>query len=224
MAITVPTVLKQVMKPSLWKGERRRGSTLRDHPRLVDFTIYHARSPCTRTPRGAGPSWLWASRGSEAVGGGRRTAESCRIRADRVCGAARKGLRQSLSPSGLKVSGRTEGKRGDSFHIWPFRHSCHREMGLPSPPLNPGSGLLATGAVRQSPSRVRLFVTPQTAAHQASLSIITSRSLLRFTSIQSVMPSNQLILCHPLLLRPSSFPSMSLFSNELVLCIQWPKY
>ena len=69
---------------------------------------------------------------------------------------------------------------------------------------------------------VQLFVTPWTAARQASLSITNSRSLLRLISIESVMPSNHLILCHPLLL-PSIFPSIRVFSNESVLCIRWPK-
>ena len=74
----------------------------------------------------------------------------------------------------------------------------------------------------QSLSRVRLFATPWTAAHQASLSITNSRSLLKFMSIESVMPSNHLILCHPLLLPPSIFPSITVFSDESVL-IRWPK-
>ena len=73
-------------------------------------------------------------------------------------------------------------------------------------------------------SRVRLFGTPWTAAHQASLSITNSRSLLKFMSIESVMPSNHLILCHPLLLPPSIFPSIRVFSNESALHIRWPKY
>ena len=73
-------------------------------------------------------------------------------------------------------------------------------------------------------SRVRLFVTPWTAAHQASLSITNSQSLLKLMSIKSVMPSNHLILCHPLLLPPSVFPSIRVFSNESVLRIRWPKY
>ena len=75
----------------------------------------------------------------------------------------------------------------------------------------------------QSLSRVRLFVTPWTAAHQASLSITNSRSLLRLISIELVISSNHLNLCHPLLL-PSIFPSIRVSSNELVLCIRWPKY
>ena len=73
-------------------------------------------------------------------------------------------------------------------------------------------------------SRVRLFATPWTAARQASLSTTNSRSLLTLMSIESVMPSNHLILCHPLLLLPSIFPSIRVFSSESVLCIRWLKY
>ena len=73
-------------------------------------------------------------------------------------------------------------------------------------------------------SCVRLFVTPWTAALQASLSIANSQSLLKPISIESVMPSNHLILCHPLLFLPSIFPIIRLFSNESVLRIKWPKY
>ena len=76
----------------------------------------------------------------------------------------------------------------------------------------------------QSLSRIRLFVTPWIAARQASLSITNSWSLLKFTSITSVMPPNHLILCCPLLLLPSIFPSIKVFSNETVLLIRWPKY
>ena len=76
----------------------------------------------------------------------------------------------------------------------------------------------------QSLSRLRLFVTLWTAACQASLSITTSWSLLKLMSIESVMPSNHLILCRPFLLLPSIFPSIRVFSNESVLCIRWPKY
>ena len=72
-------------------------------------------------------------------------------------------------------------------------------------------------------SRVQLFVTPWTAARQASLSITNSQSLLKLMSIESVMPSNHLILCHPLLL-PSISPSIRVFSNDSVLRIRWPKY
>ena len=73
-------------------------------------------------------------------------------------------------------------------------------------------------------SHVQLFVTPWTAAHQASLSITHSRSLLKLVSIESVVPSNHIILCHPLLLPPSIFPSIRVFSNESVFPIKWPKY
>ena len=73
-------------------------------------------------------------------------------------------------------------------------------------------------------SRVRLLVTPWTVARQASLSITISLSLFKLMSIESVMPSNHLILCHPLLLLPSIFPSIRVFSNESVLPIRWPKY
>ena len=76
----------------------------------------------------------------------------------------------------------------------------------------------------QSLSRVQLFEIPWTAACQAFLSITNSQSLLKLMSIDSVMPSNHLILCHPLLLPPSIFPSIRIFSNESVLCIKWPKY
>ena len=76
----------------------------------------------------------------------------------------------------------------------------------------------------QSLSRVRLFTTPWTAARQASLSIVNSQSLLQLVSIESVMPSNYLILCCPFLLPPSIFPSIRVFSNESVLRIRWPKY
>ena len=71
---------------------------------------------------------------------------------------------------------------------------------------------------------VQLFATPWTAARQASLSITNSQSLLKLMSIKSVMPSNHLILCHPLLLLPSIFPSIRVLSNEPVLWIRWPKY
>ena len=73
-------------------------------------------------------------------------------------------------------------------------------------------------------SRVRLFATPWITARQASLSITNSRSLLKLMSIESVMPSNNLILCHPHPLSPSIFPSIRVFSNESVLRIRWPKY
>ena len=73
-------------------------------------------------------------------------------------------------------------------------------------------------------SRAQLFATPWTAACQASLSITNSRSLPKLMSIESVMPSSHLTLCPPLLLPPSVFPSIKIFSNESPLCIRWPKY
>ena len=73
-------------------------------------------------------------------------------------------------------------------------------------------------------SHVQLFATLWTTAHQASMSITNSQSLLKLLSIESVIPSNHLILCCPLILLPSIFPSIRVFSNESVLCIRWPKY
>ena len=73
-------------------------------------------------------------------------------------------------------------------------------------------------------SQVWLFATPWTVACQASLSFINSESLLKLMSIESVMPSSHLVLCHPLLLLPSIFPSIRVFSNESALHIRWPKY
>ena len=76
----------------------------------------------------------------------------------------------------------------------------------------------------QSLNRVQLFVTPWTAARHTSLSITNSQSWLKLMSIESVMPSNHLLLCRPLLLLPSIFPSIGVFSNESVLRIWWPNY
>ena len=76
----------------------------------------------------------------------------------------------------------------------------------------------------QSLSHIQLFVTPWTAAHQASLSITNSQSLFKLMSIELVMPCNHLILCHPLIWLLSIFPSIRVFSNESVLQIRWPKY
>ena len=86
--------------------------------------------------------------------------------------------------------------------------------------INDSGSLRIKFVVVQSLSCLRLFVTPWTAAHQASLSFTISQSLLRLM----VMPSNHLILCHPLILLPSIFPSIRLFSNESTLPIRWPKY
>ena len=79
-------------------------------------------------------------------------------------------------------------------------------------------------SIVQSLSRVWLIATPRTAARQPPLSSTISQSLLKLTSIESVMLSNHLIFCHPLLLLPSIFPSIRVFSNESVLHIMWPKY
>ena len=76
----------------------------------------------------------------------------------------------------------------------------------------------------QALSHIRLLVTPWTAVCQASLSVTNSQSLLKLMSSESVMPSNHLILCHPLILLPSIFPSIRAFSNESLLRIRWPKY
>ena len=90
---------------------------------------------------------------------------------------------------------------------------------------SPGSfSSLATVSSIQLLSCVRLFATPWTAARQASLSITKSQSLFKIMFIELVMPSNNFILCDPLLLLPSIFPSIRVFSTESVLCIQWPKY
>ena len=85
-------------------------------------------------------------------------------------------------------------------------------------------GIRQGSVVNQLLGRVWLFATPWTAVCQASLSITNSRSLLKLMAIESVMPSNHLILCWPLLLPPSIFPSIRVFSNELILRIRWPKY
>ena len=98
----------------------------------------------------------------------------------------------------------------------------------PAPPAasvqEGSSGVTEGGAPSQSLGHIQLFVTPRTTARQASLSFTNSWSLLNLTSIGSVMPPNHLILCHPLLLLPSIFPSIRVFFNELTLCIRWPKY
>ena len=86
------------------------------------------------------------------------------------------------------------------------------------------NGYLSVTQSVQWLSCVRLFVTPWTAAHQASLSITNSQRLPKLMSIELVMPSNHLTLCHPLLLLPSIFPNIRVFSNESAFCIRWPKY
>ena len=112
--------------------------------------------------------------------------------------------------------------------IWDFSSPTRDWTLAPSPPAVEAESLtagpLGLFVLVQLLSRVRLFATPWTAARQASLSITNSRSLLKLVSIESVMPSNQLILCRPLLLLPSIFPGLRVFSNESVLRIRWPKY
>ena len=98
-----------------------------------------------------------------------------------------------------------------SLSPWACSHSC------------PLSQSVQFSSV-QSLSRVRLFATPWTTAHQASLSITNSHSLPKPTSAESVMPSSHLILCRPLLLLPSIPPSIRVFSSESTLCMRWPKY
>ena len=93
--------------------------------------------------------------------------------------------------------------------VWYFESICYQSIQFSSV---------------QSLSRVWIFATPWTAAHQASLSITNSRSLLKLMSIESMVPSNHLILCRPLLLLPSIFPNIRVFSDESVLRIKWPKY
>ena len=88
----------------------------------------------------------------------------------------------------------------------------------------PWSAFLYSVVVVQLLSHIWFFVTPWTIEYQASLSITNSRSLLKLMSIESVMPSNHLILCHPLLFPPSIFPSIRVFSSESVVPIRWPKY
>ena len=96
-------------------------------------------------------------------------------------------------------------------------------MHPPAIPVNQEDEKLVVVVV-QSLSRVLLFVTTWTVARQTSLFFIISQSLLKLKSIELMIPSNHLILCRPLLLLPSIFPSIRVFSNESVLCIRWPNY
>ena len=118
-----------------------------------------------------------------------------------------------------------QGMRGKSRRT---QRTCRHETGG-KPAGNPPKQTqvndpLIVAVVVWSLSRVRLFGTPWTAARQASLSITNSRSLLKLTSIESVMSFNHLILCRPLLLLPSIFPSIRVFSNESALPMRWPKH
>ena len=121
--------------------------------------------------------------------------------------------------------------------------SCSMGDLVPSPGVEPSRLTPCTGSAESQPldhqgspfrhlqfssvqllSRVQFFATPWTVAHQASLSITNSRSILKLMSIELLMPSNHLILCCPLFLLPLIFSSFRIFSNELVLCIRWPEY
>ena len=102
------------------------------------------------------------------------------------------------------------------FHLTKRKHCYHF-------PESTGGWSVQFSSIK-SLSRIRFFVIPWTAACQASLSITNSQSLLKFISIESVMPSNHLMLCCPLLLLPSVFPSIRVFSSESVLHIRWPEY
>ena len=132
--------------------------------------------------------------------------------------------------SAYEHSQETAGKKQSEGRCLLLRVCCwqyHQLSALPGAPhpTSPAKArrLWYKSSSVQSHSGVRLFATPQTAARQASLSITNPRSLLKLMSIESVMPSNHLILCHPLLLPPSIFPSIRVFSNESALCMRWPK-
>ena len=126
---------------------------------------------------------------------------------------------------------------GPAFPSWLQTRSCHSFFVLCTPAPTGGHGSYKKETCRprlvqsqslefsavQSLSGVQLFAISWTAACQASLSITNSQSLLKLLSIESVMPSNHLILCYPLLFPPSIFPSFRVFSNESVLRIRWPK-
>ena len=106
----------------------------------------------------------------------------------------------------------------------PFRSLIHFEFIFVYGVRKCSNFILLRVSSVQSLSHVRLFVTPWIAAHQASLSITNSRSSLKLMSIESVMPSSHLILCHPLFLLPPIPPSIRVFSNKLTLNMRWPKY
>ena len=108
--------------------------------------------------------------------------------------------------------------------LFPYRSSQSIELSFQCYILHPCRLSILYVVAVQSLSHVRLFVIPWTAASQAFLSFTVSQSLLKLMSTESVMPSNHLIFCCPVLLLPSIFPSIKVFSNELALCTRWPKY
>ena len=134
--------------------------------------------------------------------------------------AVRRGLR---FPSEKPLRALFGYERGGSAH--PTPHEAWFQRGSSSKSEGPGLGSVSVQfSSVQSLSRVWIFATPETAAHQAPLSITNSRSLLKLMSMELGMPSNHLILCHLLLLLPSIFPSIRVFSTESVLRMRWPKY
>ena len=108
--------------------------------------------------------------------------------------------------------------------IFPIPYSFKNMLNLKYPYLSLWLFYQKWQSVQSVNSHVRLFVTTWTAAYQASLSVTRSQSMLKLMSIKSMMPSNHLVLCCPLLLLPSILPSIRVFSNESALCIRWPKY
>ena len=122
--------------------------------------------------------------------------------------------------------GSSEEGNGNPLHpvFWPVESHGQRSLVGCSPQGLKKSDMTDHVVGVHSLSCIRLFATPWTAARQASLSITNSRSLLKLMSIELVMPSNHLILCCPLLLLPSVFPSVRVFSSESALHIRWPKY
>ena len=124
---------------------------------------------------------------------------------------------------------RREGPKGRFvMHRWEKGSHFHSQLTKYGQFYKPVSvvmvNILGHSSQFSSVAQLCLTLTPWAAAHQASLSITNSRSQFKLTSITSVMPSNHLILCHPLLLQPSIFPSIRVFSNESVHRIRWPKY
>ena len=136
--------------------------------------------------------------------------------------------RRKWQPTPVFLPGESQGREAWWAAVYGVAQSRTRLRRLSSSSssslLAPPSGQQSQFSSVQSLSHVRLFSTPWTAAHQASLSITISQSLLKFMSIMLVMPFNHLILCRSLLLPPSIFPSIRVFSNESVLCIRWPQY